>query len=67
MVKQCPSPHSCLKCGKRHHTLLHVDDSKLPENDPEVPKQDISNTNLPPLQTPLQQTIYPTTMELMHH
>ena len=52
IVKQCPSPHSCLKCGEGHHTLLHVDDSKPPENDPEVPKQDIPNTNLPPSANP---------------
>lgn len=26
--KQCPSPNCCLKCGKRHHTFLHLDDSK---------------------------------------
>ena len=52
MVKQCPSPHSCLKCGKRHHTLLHVDDPKPPENNPEVLKQDIPNTDSPPSADP---------------
>ena len=52
MVKQCPSLHSCLKCGKRHHTLLHVDDCKPPENNPEVLKQDIPNTDSPPSTTP---------------
>ena len=26
--KQCPSPNCCLKCGKRHHTFLHLDDSR---------------------------------------
>ena len=74
MVKQCPSLHSCLKCGKRHHTLLHVDDCKPPENNPEVLKQDIPNTDSPPSTTPpsttpppLQQAVYPTTMELMLH
>lgn len=25
--KECPSPNCCLKCGKRHHTFLHLDDS----------------------------------------
>jgi len=25
--KKCPSPNCCLKCGKRHHTFLHQDDS----------------------------------------
>ena len=45
IVKQCPSPHSCLKCGERYHTLLHVDDSKPPENNPEAPKQGSPMTN----------------------
>lgn len=26
--KQCLSPNCCLKCGKRHHTLLHLNDSR---------------------------------------
>ena len=24
-VKQCPSQYSCQRCGKKHHTLLHLD------------------------------------------
>ncbi len=26
--KQCPSPNCYLKCGKRHHTFLHLNDSR---------------------------------------
>ena len=25
MVTKCPSTHNCKQCGKRHHSLLHVD------------------------------------------
>ena len=54
IVKQCPSPHSCLKCGKRHHTLLHVTDVKPPEGKPpESPKPPASgNSFTPPQNSP---------------
>lgn len=35
--KQCPSNNCCLKCGKRHHTLLHLN---YVEGKPEGQKQD---------------------------
>ena len=28
MVKKCPSTHNCKQCGKRHHSLLHVDNQR---------------------------------------
>ena len=36
--KHCPSPNSCLKCSKCHHTLIHADNVNM-ERAPEVPKQ----------------------------
>ena len=63
MAKQCPSLHSCLKYGKRHHTLLHVDDSKPPENKPELSKQGALNNNLPPFPTPSPPSNPPTSSE----
>ena len=40
--KHCPSPNSCLKCNKRHHTLIHADNVNM-ERAPEVPKQTTSS------------------------
>ncbi|XP_078357312.1 uncharacterized protein LOC144642205 [Oculina patagonica] len=55
--KQCPSPNCCLKCGKRHHTFLHLDDSRdaVNQETSETARQDTlmvsppgaSNTTVP--------------------
>ena len=40
MGKHCPSPNCCLKCGKRHHTFLHL--SSPPAHPPsEETRQDV--------------------------
>ena len=46
MSKECPSPNCCLKCGKRHHTLLHVNNANV-ESMPEVPRQNTPITATP--------------------
>ena len=47
-VKQCPSQYCCQKCGKKHHTLLHLDI----ENPGPPP---------PPFKSPLQNPPHPNT------
>ena len=32
MANKCRAPQSCTKCRKSHHTLLHIDINKPPEN-----------------------------------
>ena len=32
MANKCRAPQSCRKCRKSHHTLLHIDSNKPPEN-----------------------------------
>ena len=47
--KKCPSPNCCLKCGKRHHTFLHQDDSNDPvtQDTVEKTKQDAFMVSIP--------------------
>ena len=47
--KQCPSLNCCLKCGKRHHTFLHLDESSdaIIQNTPETARQDVSMVSIP--------------------
>ena len=47
--KQCPSPNCCLKCGKRHHTFLHLDDSNdtITPNTLETTRQDVPMVSIP--------------------
>jgi len=40
MGKCCPSPNCCLKCGKRHHTFLHLSSDALHPPSAE-PRQDV--------------------------
>ena len=35
LVTKCPSTHNCKQCGKRHHSLLHVDNQHREQNTPE--------------------------------
>ena len=47
MANKCRVPQSCKKCRKHHHTLLHVDHVKLPED---ADTQTVSNvTHVPPM------------------
>ena len=46
MANKCRVPQTCKKCNRRHHTLLHIEDSKPPEA---TNAQPVSNvTHVPP-------------------
>jgi len=47
--RKCPLPNCCLKCGKRHHTFLHQDDSIDPvtQDTVEKTKQDALMVSIP--------------------
>ena len=40
MGKHCPSPNCCLKCRKRHHTVLHLSSNAVQPPSAE-PRQDV--------------------------
>ena len=48
-VKQCPSQYSCQRCGKKHHTLLHLDVENRQPISPNVPPPNVPPPNLPSL------------------
>ena len=47
-VKQCPSQYSCQRCGKKHHTLLHLDVENRQPISPNAPPPNAPPPNVPP-------------------
>ena len=51
-VKQCPSQYSCQRCGKKHHTLLHLDVENRQPISPNAPPPNVPPPNVPPHNVP---------------
>ena len=52
-VKQCPSQYSCQRCGKKHHTLLHLDVENGQPISPNVPPPNVPPPNVSPPSLPV--------------